>query len=253
VSDTSQPRPFNEQAALAELERLADKIRASRQQRERVEREFESFVRTFRYDRYTELINEHETALTGSTTAHGAVARPAQPPHPDDRAVRTGAVKAGRGARWKLPIEKLALLAGGVVGVLLLAAWLLRGAGQPPLQTQPRPEAQPLPAPAPAPAPARVVPPATAGTSSSTRRALNIELTTVRPVWIRVTVDGQKVHEREFPKGQTIPIAADRTILIRAGDGGAVHLTQDGKTLGPLARDGQIATKFIRAANPEGR
>jgi Domain of unknown function (DUF4115) len=70
---------------------------------------------------------------------------------------------------------------------------------------------------------------------------------------MRVTVDGQKLHEREFPKDQTIPVAADRTILIRAGDGGAVQLTQDGKALGPLGRDGQIATKLLNAGSSKAR
>jgi hypothetical protein len=56
VSDTTQPHasaPFDERAALAELEQLADKIQRSRQQREKAVAEFDAFVKAFRYERYS--------------------------------------------------------------------------------------------------------------------------------------------------------------------------------------------------------
>jgi hypothetical protein len=56
--------------------------------------------------------------------------------------------------------------------------------------------------------------------------------------------------EREFPADQRIPLGADRAILIRAGDAGAIRLVVDGKDLGPLGKDGQI---FSRAFTPAAR
>jgi hypothetical protein len=79
-------------------------------------------------------------------------------------------------------------------------------------------------------------------------RALNVELTTTRPVWTRVTVDGSKVIERELPGGQQISIGADRVVAIRAGDAGAIRLVVDGKDLGVLGRDGQIGTRTLTAS-----
>ena len=77
---------------------------------------------------------------------------------------------------------------------------------------------------------------------------MNVVLTTTRPVWTRVTVDDRKVIEREIPGSQTIPLGADRTIVIRAGDAGAIRLTVDGKDAGVLGRDGQIASRTFSAA-----
>ena len=56
--------------------------------------------------------------------------------------------------------------------------------------------------------------------------------------------------EREFPADQRIPLGADRAIVIRAGDAGAIRLVVDGKDLGPLGRDGQI---FSRAFTVPGQ
>jgi hypothetical protein len=51
VTDT-QPRPFDERTALEELERLAERIQATRRQRERAVAEFNAFVKTFKDDDY---------------------------------------------------------------------------------------------------------------------------------------------------------------------------------------------------------
>ena len=80
---------------------------------------------------------------------------------------------------------------------------------------------------------------------------VNLEIVTVRPVWLRVTVDGRRALERELPAGERIPVQAERTILIRAGDAGALTLTQDGRDLGPLGADGIVATREFKA--PESR
>jgi hypothetical protein len=54
--------------------------------------------------------------------------------------------------------------------------------------------------------------------------------------------------EREFTADQRIPFSADRAIVIRAGDAGAIRLVVDGKDLGVLGRDGQV---FERAFTPQ--
>ena len=49
------------------------------------------------------------------------------------------------------------------------------------------------------------------------------EISTLRQVWIRVTVDGQKVIERELPPNTRIPLNPASQFVVRAGDAGAVR------------------------------
>jgi hypothetical protein len=72
---------------------------------------------------------------------------------------------------------------------------------------------------------------------------VNVELVTLRPVWTRVIVDDRKALEREIAGGQRLTFGADRAITIRAGDAGGLRLIVDGKDLGVLGKDGQIASK----------
>jgi hypothetical protein len=103
-----------------------------------------------------------------------------------------------------------------------------------PSAAAPAPSARPAERLAPTPPP---VPPA------------RVQLTTTRLVWVRVTADGVKTVERELPPGTTIPIDADQSIVVRAGDAGAVRMVIDGKDQGPLGPDGVVRT---RAFTPPG-
>ena len=238
MTDSIQPRPFDERAYIAELERLADKIQATRRQREKAEAEFERFVKAFRHDRYTDLINQHEAALTGApppvaigrSQAGGQRARPPSPIIPVS-------ARAAAGSSGKKAVQRAATIAVAI-GALLLAVWLWRSWPSSTPQQTTEPSAAPQSTSAPPAAPQ--VPPAPA-------RALTIELVTLRPVWMRVTVDGRRVMERVFPQGQTIPVAADRTIAIRAGDGGSVRLSVGGTDQGVLGKDGFPANKTLTA------
>ena len=66
---------------------------------------------------------------------------------------------------------------------------------------------------------------------------------TTRPVWVRVTLDGRRAIERELPAGQSIPLRAEQTILIRAGDGGAVTVRRSGGPDTRLGEDGFPITR----------
>jgi hypothetical protein len=128
---------------------------------------------------------------------------------------------------------------------VLIVSWLWGGSGNGPDATpgDSRPAAAPAAQSPPATAPAQPTPVASTGPA----RALNVVLMTSRPVWTRVTVDDRKVIEREIPGGQTIPLGADRAIVIRAGDAGAIRVIVDGKDSGVLGRDGQIALRTFTA------
>ena len=236
VNDT-QSRQFDEQAALRELERLADKIQSTRRERERAEAEFDTFVKTFRHDRYREQIGQHEAALGGTPDRTIGAPRPAvQATVPARQAPPLISVSATAGTERRT--NRGLVIAGVAVAAIVVAVWMWRGSS---LSVQsPTPGTGPaVQTPATAP-PAPASPPAPA-------RALNVELTTLRPVWMRVIVDGNKLMERVVPEGQTIPVGADTTIAIRAGDGGAVRLSVGGKDQGLLGRDGFPANRALSA------
>ena len=135
-------------------------------------------------------------------------------------------------ARSVAPVVAIA-----VVGVLA-AFLLLRGRSQ---EEAPPPAVVTAPPPAAAPAPA---PPAAA--TSGTETPPSAEISTIRQVWLRVTVDGERVMEREVAEGTRIPLNAGSQIVIRAGDAGAVRVSIAGKDQGPLGPAGQPATRTFK-------
>ena len=290
MTDTQQPQPFarsfDEPSALAELEQLADKIQRSRRQREEKVAEFDAFVRTFRQDRYTTSIAASERELgraqasdreqrrvedrpvVASAATHAARGVPptidAAPgssvtPAPAhlpvsapwgvsaaSEAVSQAAAAGSARPRAAYVGVSLAALAVVVVGVML---W--RSAGAPDTSAAQSPTAPAAstaqaapPAAAPvAPAPAAVMP-------AGPPRALTVEFVTVRPVWARITIDGRRGMEREFKANERFPFGADRAIIVRAGDAGAIRLIVNGKDLGVLGRDGQVYERAFTAQTP---
>ena len=257
--ENTQP-PFDEEAALAELDRLRDDIQAARRNREKKVEEFESWMRdtrnTARVERITAIEQEKagdesataaRTALRGTDPAmqaSGVSAAPAAPAShrfvPLDDEFRFDPPRARR----PIPIDRSWLYYGGgaaalIVGGLLLGKlWGGGPADVPPsvstAQTSPGGPASATPPQGSAPSTAAAPAP---------RKPIEIELTTTKTVWMRVTVDGEKRVEREVPAGQRLAFGADKIILLRAGDGGGVRLSVGGKDQGPVGRDGQIAVR----------
>jgi hypothetical protein len=62
---------------------------------------------------------------------------------------------------------------------------------------------------------------------------------------MRVIVDGQKVAEREYPAGQTLTFDADKAVVVRAGDAGAVRVKVGGKEQGTVGVTGQPITRVF--------
>jgi Domain of unknown function (DUF4115) len=77
--------------------------------------------------------------------------------------------------------------------------------------------------------------------------ALRVDLTTLRTVWLRVSVDGRIAIEREVAAGEQLPFGADRSIVVRAGDAGAVTVRVGGVDQGAIGRDGQVVTRAFEA------
>ena len=72
---------------------------------------------------------------------------------------------------------------------------------------------------------------------------------------MRVIADGEKVLEREVPAGTRIPVKAEKTIVIRTGDAGAVRLAIRGGQSTLLGREGEVVTRSftVPPRAPEGR
>ena len=133
------------------------------------------------------------------------------------------------------PVRRAVPLIGiAVIGVLAVFLW---SRGDSPEEAAPTdaPSASAEPAPAPATSSA-----ATSGTRTPPPPAA--EIATSRRVWLRVTVDGQRVFEREVPEGTRIPLTGSQ-IVIRAGDAGAVRVSIAGKDQGVFGPAGQAATR----------
>lgn len=264
MSPENPPPPFDEEAALAELDKLREDIQAARRNREKKVEEFESWMRetrnTARVERITALEEEKagvepagaaraaSRASEPSTQASGLAAAPSASstskwaPLDDDfpvEAARTRSFPA-IDRRWLYYAGGLATL---IVIVLLLGRmWGNGSADAPPADSN----AQAQPAPAASAKPGSATPAARQASPSAPpapRKPIEIELTTTRPVWMRVTVDGERKVEREVAGGQRLTFGADKVILLRAGDGGGVRLSVGGKDQGLLGRDGQIAVR----------
>ena len=76
---------------------------------------------------------------------------------------------------------------------------------------------------------------------------------TLRPVWVRVLVDGERAVERELRGNERIPLRAQRTIAIRAGDAGALRVMIAGQDQGTLGRDGEVVSRTftVQPARPQ--
>lgn len=134
-------------------------------------------------------------------------------------------------------------VAAAAVVLVVLAVLLIWGLSSTPddgdtVQRPSQPSTAPV-ATAPAQQPAASAPPVS---------GLQVELRTVRHVWVRVVVDGEKTIERELPADERIPINGQNAVVIRAGDAGAVRVAVNGQDQGPFGDDGFPATRtFTRA------
>lgn len=218
--DDRGPARFDEQAALEELERLQRALEESRRRRKDATAAFDDFVSSF------------------PKRSDGAVD---PPPRPDPRRLSSVAQPlvelSARSPVARKPRVPAGVLAGAAValiaGVALIRVWW----GSPSAPEAPTAGSRP---------PAVGIPISTAAQSTSGKPAaggIEAELIALRRVWVRAIVDGERAFERELQADARVPLRAVRTIVIRAGDAGAVRLSIDGRDQGVLGRDGMVATR----------
>ncbi len=251
----TQEPTFDEARVLRELEQLQLAIQATRAQRERVQAEFDAQLRAFepatppRSAAPPPLPTANpsgQIALAPSESAAGrvvdrepAVSRlfdrePAEVVEPE-------AIAADEAVPRRSSFRLLALVGGATLFLSFGLVWMFNRTPntgtQPAAQYQPRP-VPPLPSVAePSKPPAPPVDP----------HLVRVDLKTLRRVWLRVSVDGRIAIEREVAAGEQLPFGADRSIVVRAGDAGAVTASVGGLDQGPMGRDGEVMTRTFTA------
>ena len=145
--------------------------------------------------------------------------------------------------------------AAGVVALLigiasvLFFAQQLRELGRPVQESPSQPAEPPVPAPASGvatpspppkgPEPAPVPPPATA-------EGVTVEITASGRSWLLVVADEQSLFTGFINSGQSRRWQSAGAMTIRAGNAGAVVVTVNGKTVGPLGRPGEVVSRTFR-------
>ena len=73
----------------------------------------------------------------------------------------------------------------------------------------------------------------------------------VREVWVRTTIDGRTDGGRTLSAGQVIDVSAEKSISLRAGDGGALLFSLNRRQKQPLGESGQPVTRQFDAEKRE--
>jgi DivIVA domain-containing protein len=83
----------------------------------------------------------------------------------------------------------------------------------------------------------------------SSAAPITVRLRPLRVCWVRVVVD-DRTDERELQPNEEIRLEAQRAILLRVGDAGALSVELNGRVLPPLGGDGQVVERRFTAPAP---
>ena len=273
----AQPRgrPFNEQAALQELERLQRAIEETRRRRKETGDAFDAWVRSFQKERHKSALAEAtpviEPVVPVVSPPGPAVISDVEPPASIESPSVPAPVTASPVARRRKPFPMVPAVAGAAIAIVAAIVLIGRpwetstpGSGArdpgsvgsvaaPTAQTanaesrssNPQPRTQNPENPAPNSEPRTPNP----APSVSAAAPLSGELTAVRRVWVRIITDGNRI-ERELPAGTVVPLRAQRTLTLRIGDAGAVKVTIGHRDQGALGRDGEVVMRTFTAQTP---
>ena len=257
MSSKEQAQPFDEEAALAELERLRESIRAARQARQRTSDEFAAFIKGFRTPASTPM-SEGATATSRASEARQQATSespnrsthspdPLPDPSPstvvapsdtDSVADRTALPASPVPQRYRLGVRSAGILVIiAVTAVALVSTRRGRRASPPPAVSGVSESVAPARNAAVSPAPAAPQ----SAPASPAARGVTIELRVIRPVWMRVVVDGRKDVEGTVQAGP-MHLSGDRSIVVRVGNGGDV-VVQTGTRDEPFGETAQPRTR----------
>lgn len=124
-------------------------------------------------------------------------------------------------------IVVLAALVGGGAAVISAINAPAREAVQPPVKAE-----QPAAAPAAA--------PANPADTQKSADGVRVSVTLTERCWTEVSVDGKSVFEGIIEKGKTENWQGKESVVIRAGNAGALDVTLNGKKLGKFGDNGEV-------------
>ena len=193
-------------------------------------------------------------ALAGSRVSGGSVKRDAG--NASDHAaadagsnaapVPLAATAAGtRTGRFRMPIA-----AGSAAAVLLVLQASSAGAPRfngPPPNVSAASFAPAMTEPASPVSDGVTAPASDAATAAPTPAALTLHIKPLRTCWVRVVVDDRTTDARELQPGEDIVLEAQRSIVVRAGDAGALSIELNGRVLPPLGLKGQVVERRFTA------
>ena len=154
-----------------------------------------------------------------------------------------------------VPRSRSPIVASGLVLVALgVAGWFYwRQDAQPAALTGPdSPRTAAAARPTPAPPAVLATPAETTAPAAAPPEVLpsRIVLRTVRPVWMRIEVDGRNDVGHEYPEGAIAEFIPSREVVIRAGDAGAVLVSIGKEPPTVMGRGGQVITRRITVSEP---
>lgn len=96
---------------------------------------------------------------------------------------------------------------------------------------------QPSGAGAPTPAPTT-----TANAVALSDAAVRVEMTADEPVWVSAHGDGKYLFSATLQPNESRTAQAETTVVLRLGNAGGIHISLNGKPIGPIGPKGQIRT-----------
>jgi cytoskeleton protein RodZ len=90
---------------------------------------------------------------------------------------------------------------------------------------------------------------AAAGTEAASNERLTVALVATGPCWVSAIVDGQRLVAREFQTGERIAFDAESSVVLTAGDSGAISVTLNGEEARRLGAPGQLVTVRVTPDN----
>ena len=138
-------------------------------------------------------------------------------------------------------IVLVALVGGGAAVISAINSPARETAATPPVKTE-----QSAPAPA----------AAEADASDATRAAaaadgVRVSVTLTERCWTEVTVDGKSVFEGIIEKGKTENWQGKESVVVRAGNAGALDVTCNGKKLGKFGDNGEVVERRFTKTTKE--
>jgi hypothetical protein len=241
--------PFDDHAALEELERLRRAIDEWRTRRKQTLATFDEFVRGFRTPATEREIGVPPPSPHGEVFVTTGVPATLHDPHPSP-IVDLPVEASGPSAERRKRRARLVIVPTAVAVIIAAGVLLTRLRNDAPGPSSQRSSLIP---PGGTQVPRSTVPPVTERPGPVEPASGRTEIIALRRVWVRVIVDGTRDVERELRADERVALRPGRTIVIRTGDAGAIRLTMNGQDRGTLGPQGEVVTRTFTGPAPTNR